>query len=204
MNRSNDQKCHSTRRSKSYATSWRSTKSMRTSRKKLTLSLVKRLRMFVCLISENKNAERQSQSKRQLYNCQTSSTLKPPLHSLHLASSQSSTHNCVRSSRSTRNTMSKGAQSIAPRITSSKAFTQFRILLPSSSRLWKPRKRFLRRRNRPHPLWRKSFRRRKNPQHSLINNLINTSRATLAGHPLGTSMASRRERRSRVYRHHPK
>ena len=151
LNRSNDQKCHSMRRSKSCATSWRSTKSMRTSRKKLTQLPVKRLRMCVCQILENKNAERQSQSKRQLYNCQISSTLKPPLHSLHLASSQSLTHNCVRSSRSTRSTMSKGAQPIAPRTTSSKAYTLFRILLPSSSRLWKPRKPFLRRRNRLHP-----------------------------------------------------
>ena len=110
LNRSNDQKCHSSRRSKSCATSWRSTKSMRTSKKNLTRSLVKRLRMCACQILENKNAIRQSQFKRQLYNCQISSTRRPPLHSHHLVSSRSSIHNYVKSNRSTRSTMSKGAQ----------------------------------------------------------------------------------------------
>ena len=112
LNRSNDQKYHSSRRSKSCATSWRSTKSMRTSKKNLTRSLVKRLRMCACQISENKNAIRQSQSKRQLYNCQISSTRKPTLHSRHLVSSLDSTRNYATSNRFTRSIMSKRPQSI--------------------------------------------------------------------------------------------
>ena len=194
LNRSNDQKCHSSRRSKSCATSWRYTKSMRTSRKNLTRSLVKRLRMCAYQISENKNAIRQSQSKRQLYNCQTSFTQKPPLHSLHQASSRSSTHNYAKSNRSIRSTMSKGAQSIALRVTSSKAYTLFRILRLSSFRLWKPRKRF----------WRRSILNHPSCQKSLRITVNRRRRTTHAGHPLGTSMASKRRRRSRVYRHHPK
>ena len=194
MHRLRDPKCHSSRRSKSCATSWRSTKSTRTSRKNPTQSPVKQPRMCAYQTSGNKNAIRQSPSKRQLYNCRTSSTRRPPLHSLPQASNQSSIHNFAPSNRFTRSTMSRGARSIDPRIISSKAFTQFRIPHHSSCRLSKPRKPFSRRRRRSRPSCRKS------PRSSMSSHY----RTLHADHQLGTSMASRRRRKARACRLRPK